>query len=172
VAGTGGAVSFENQTGVGTYTVTASNVTTGCTSTMNGSATVTVTAPFACWQLQYFGCTNCPQAVAAADPDGDGQNNLAEFLAGTDPTNSASAFRILSITQEGTDIHVTWRAGGGRTNVMQATAGDTDGRYTTNCIDLSGLIIIPGSGDTTTSYVDTGGATNAPSRYYRIRLVP
>ena len=41
------------------------------------SATVTLMDPFPCWQLQYFGCTNCPQADAAADPDGDGQNNPA-----------------------------------------------------------------------------------------------
>jgi hypothetical protein len=25
---------------------------------------------------------------------------------------------------------------------------------------------------TTTSYLDVGGATNAPARYYRVRLVP
>jgi hypothetical protein len=52
---------------------------------------------FNLWQLQYFGCTNCPQAAPDADPDGDGQNNLAEFAAGTDPTNSASVIRILSV---------------------------------------------------------------------------
>ncbi len=48
--------------------------------------------PFVAWQLQYFGCSNCAQAAASADPDGDGQNNLTEFLAGTDPTNSASSW--------------------------------------------------------------------------------
>jgi hypothetical protein len=37
---------------------------------------------------------------------------------------------------------------------------------------MSGLIIISGSGDATTNYIDAGGATNIPSRYYRIRLVP
>lgn len=37
------------------------------------------------WQLNYFGPTN-PQGLALADPDGDGRNNVAEFLAGTDPT--------------------------------------------------------------------------------------
>jgi hypothetical protein len=37
---------------------------------------------------------------------------------------------------------------------------------------MSGSIILPGSGDATTNYIDDGGATNSPSRYYRIRLVP
>jgi hypothetical protein len=41
-SGTGAALSFGNQTLVGTYTVTATNATTGCTADMNGSATVTV----------------------------------------------------------------------------------------------------------------------------------
>jgi hypothetical protein len=40
-------------------------------------------------------------------------------------------------------------------------------------VDIAGsLTIIGGSGDTSTNYVDVGGATNAPSRFYRVRLVP
>jgi len=48
----------------------------------------------------------------------------------------------------------------------------TGGNYTTNFADISGLIILPGSGDVTTNYIDVGGATNVPSRYYRVRLSP
>jgi hypothetical protein len=44
VAGTGNAISFGNVTGAATYTVIATNATTGCSNTMNGSATVTVNA--------------------------------------------------------------------------------------------------------------------------------
>ena len=55
---------------------------------------------------------------------------------------------------------------------MQVNAGDVVGSYTTNFTDLSPLVILPGSGPATTNYLDTGGATNIPSRYYRIRLVP
>jgi hypothetical protein len=47
--------------------------------------------------VQYFGNTNNAAAAAGADPDGDGQNNQAEFLSGTVPTNGASSFRIQSI---------------------------------------------------------------------------
>lgn len=42
VAGTGFGISFGNQTAAGTYTVIATNTTTGCTNTMTGSATVTI----------------------------------------------------------------------------------------------------------------------------------
>jgi hypothetical protein len=128
--------------------------------------------PFAAWRLQYFNCTNlaiCPQAAGNADPDGDGISNTNEFLSGTDPTDSLSGLWILSVTRQGADISITWRTAGGRTNIVQVigTAG-----YTTNFSDLSGPIIIPGSGDATTNYVDSGSAINTPSRYYRVRLVP
>ncbi len=44
VAGNGGAVSFGNQTAAGTYSVLATNTSTGCTNAMTGSATVNVNA--------------------------------------------------------------------------------------------------------------------------------
>ena len=126
--------------------------------------------PFQAWQTNYFGSTNNPAAAAAADPDGDGQSNLAEFLAGTDPTNSLSGLRILSIYPQSNDLVIVWATAGGRTNAVQASVGDSSGGYSTNFTDVSGLISILGSGGTTTNYVDVGGATNTPSRYYRIRL--
>jgi hypothetical protein len=42
VAGTGSAISFGLQTAAGTYTVIATNTTTNCTASMNGSAIVTI----------------------------------------------------------------------------------------------------------------------------------
>jgi hypothetical protein len=119
------------------------------------------------WQLQYFNCTNCAQAAATADPDGDGQNNLAEFTAGTNPTNAASVFRITSVTKETNNIRVTWKTTGGRTNVVQVTSVLTNG-FTS----LSSNMVIAGSGDTTTNYLDVGGATNASTRFYRVFLQP
>jgi hypothetical protein len=131
-----------------------------------------LTDPFQCWQMQYFGCTNCPQADASADPDGDGMNNQAEFLAGTNPTNGLSALRIASVLSQSANVVITWTTAGGHTNSVQATAGDAGGGYTTNFVDISDPITVLGSGDVTTNYTDTGGATNSPARYYRVRLVP
>ena len=124
------------------------------------------------WQMNYFGCTNCLQAAANADPLGKGMSNTNQFLAGLNPTNSASALRIISAVPQSNDVVITWTTAGVRTNAVQASAGDASGGYTTNFADISGSIIIPVSGDTTTNYTDVGGATNTPSRYYRIRLVP
>ncbi len=59
---------------------------------------------------------------AGSDPDGDGQGNLAEFLAGTDPTNSASFFGITAIAREGDDVRVTWMTAAGKTNALDVGA--------------------------------------------------
>jgi PKD repeat protein len=134
---------------------------------------ITVLTAFQSWQVQYFGSTTNPAAAATADPDGDGCNNLCEFLSGTDPTNSASSFHITSVTRRNPDLLITWATGMGKTNVVQATTGLPNGSYATNFTDVSPLIILPpGSGDFTTNYADPGGATNAPYHYYRIRLQP
>ncbi len=140
-----------------------------------GQLNLVVTPPltaFQQWQVLYFGSTTNANADPNADPDGDGQNNLAEFLSGTNPTNSASGLRIVSALRENNDVMITWTTTGGFTNAVQATAGGGNGGYTTNFTDISSPVIISGSGDATTNYVDNGGATNSPSRYYRIRLVP
>ncbi len=125
------------------------------------------------WRAQYFGfvdptgTTTNFQSCAACDYDGTGQNNLFKFLAGLDPTNSASVFRIRSVVISGADLQINWQAGGGRTNVIESTAvlGSGFPNSSTN-------FIVPGSGDVTSSYLDVGRATNPPPRYYRVRFVP
>jgi len=85
-----------------------------------------------------------------------------------------TALRITAITAQGNDIHITWLTTGGTTNTVQVTSGAANGSYATNgFMDIVGSqTIVSGSGDTSTNYVDVGGATNTPSRYYRVRLVP
>ncbi|MGD1020913.1 MAG: glycosyl hydrolase family 28 protein, partial [Verrucomicrobiia bacterium] len=73
VAGTGSAISFTGQTAVGTYTVIASNVTSGCTATMNGNASVTPVDPFTCWE-EVYGITNCAVCDGNSSYTGDGMS--------------------------------------------------------------------------------------------------
>jgi len=132
----------------------------------NAAAGVT----FASWLTQYFGCTNANAAAApTADPDGDGQDNQTEFLAGTDPTSAASAFRLTSARAEGPNLRLNWTCGPGRTNLLQTTTNLT-GPWT----DLAPPIILANdyAGDIATNYLHLGALTQTPSRYYRIRLVP
>jgi hypothetical protein len=118
--------------------------------------------------MQHFGCTACPQAASGADPDGDGQNNAAEFMAGTDPTNNASAFRIIEIAPLDEDMLLTWTTMGGKKYAVQTAVGG----YTNSFIELAPVFIAPGSGASELSVIHLGGATNGPARYYRVHLVP
>ena len=122
------------------------------------------------WRQAYFGgngATTNNQSCATCDPDGDGMSNLQEFLTGTNPTNTASAFRVISVSRSGTDIRVTWMTGAGKTNILQA-APNVGGSYS----NVSPNMVVTGNGDSITNYLDVGGATNIPGRYYRVRLVP
>ena len=147
-------------------------LTASATGDLGTNATIVVrdhTTPYQTWQMQYFHCTDCPSAAESADPDGDGQNNLAEFLAGTDPTNSVSVLRITSFSRESNNIRVTWTMGAGRTNALQVTSG-TGGSYTTN--NFADHFIVTNTVGSTTNFLDVGAATNASTRFYRVRLVP
>ena len=55
------------------------------------------------WELQYGLNRLSPfgRDGASGDPDGDGLSNLAEYAAGTDPTNSASVFVLKIQTVSG-----------------------------------------------------------------------
>ncbi len=46
------------------------------------------------WQVQYFGLPPNPAAGPLLDPDGDGQNNRFEWIAGLIPTDASSAFKL------------------------------------------------------------------------------
>lgn len=79
-------------TNAGVYTVTETANGPGGSSTQTQTGLITVYTAFQSWQLQYFGSTNAPQAQPGADADGTGQNNEFKFVAGLNPTNSASVF--------------------------------------------------------------------------------
>ena len=134
------------------YVVTANN--DGGESLNSAQVSALPLSALQAWQLSYFGCWSCPQAAGDADFDGDGMSNTNEFLAGTDPTNSASAFRILSIVPVSNDVVITWQSVAGKTNAVQA-----------NSVDISGPIVIT---ETQTNYSDPSGLTNASPRFYRI----
>ena len=107
-------------------------------------------------------------ADAGNDPDGDGFTNLQEFQAGTNPTNSASFLGITAIATESNDIRVTWMTGPGKTNALERSAGAA-GSFSNN---FTGIFTVTNVVGATTNYLDVGAATNAPARFYRVRLVP
>lgn len=121
---------------------------------------------FGSWLTGYFGCTNQNAfAVPDADPDADGQNNLAEFLCHTDPTTNGSVFKLVGAAREGNGVRLTWQTHGGVTNVIQA-AGSLSGTFT----NLGDSYAIPGNEDILTNFLDQDILVNASTRFYRVQL--
>jgi hypothetical protein len=112
------------------------------------------------WETKYFDSPTA--AVADKDTDKDGMNNLEEFIADTNPTNSASLLKITGIEVLPAGVRVGWTGGTGAWQYLEIT-GDlalTGGTRTvifTNTPPTS----------SSTNIIDTG-ATNR-LQYYGIR---
>jgi hypothetical protein len=96
--------------------------------------------------------------------------NVVSYNFGPTWTNSASLFRITGCVVTGSDLLITWVTGVGQTNALQATSGDSSGSYSTN--NFADIFIVTNTVASVTNYLDVGGATNTPVRFYRVRLVP
>jgi len=65
------------------------------------------------WELQYFG--HLTGTDPTVDPDHDGMNNLAEWVAGTNPTNAASNLRLTLVSATNVSgIVVSWSSVAGK----------------------------------------------------------
>ena len=69
-------------------------------------AALGVRADYPEWRLATFGSANSPEGAETADADGDGQDNLSEFISFTDPRDGSSALRT-SITSSGGGATIT-----------------------------------------------------------------
>ena len=120
------------------------------------------------WRAQYFsnvssnGTMTNAESCATCDPDGDGMNNLQEYLAGTDPTNSTSYVHIISITATNGNNIIVWTSTAGKNYQVYATTNLPAG-----FASISGTIP---SGGATTSYTDSG-VTDA-TKYYKVKIAP
>jgi subtilisin family serine protease len=115
------------------------------------------------WELQYFG--HLIGTDPAADPDADGAGNLAEFLAGTVPTDFGSALRLSAqspATQS--QISLQWPSVAGRYyRLLRGTnlAGGFDTLVQTNLPATPPL----------NSIFDSPPA-DTPTTFYRLQLEP
>ena len=66
---------------------------------------------------------------------------------------------------------LNWTTQSGTTNRVQV-AGTESGSYSNNFIDLSPVVVPRGNYLANTNYLDVGGATNLPAKFYRVRLGP
>ena len=114
------------------------------------------------WEMAYF---NTLARDGSGDFDTDGVSDLGEFRAGTDPTNSNSVFRVLTVAPAGGgSALLLWTGNPART--YRAEFKDDLGAA--NWTALSGNISWNGA---TASLADAS-ATNSPHRYYRVLRLP
>lgn len=110
------------------------------------------------WEQFYF--TNLTQ-TASADFDGDGASNETEFLAGTNPTEAASAFRVNSFQHAGGQTELRWPNLPARHFEIDCSADLATWQTSTNP-----TLQFPSA--TTAVWAET---TNALARFYRVRAV-
>ena len=115
------------------------------------------------WELQYFG------ALTGTNPNGDadhdGASNLAEWLAGTNPTDAASALRLLISRPNPTNTPVLqWPSVAGKFYSVQRATNLAVGFDTTV---QSAIAATP----PTNTMADPAGLPNRAS-YYLLRLEP
>jgi len=115
------------------------------------------------FEQQHFG--SATGGEPAADTDGDGTSNLAEYRAGTDPRNPESVFRILELQQDANGSEIVFRGLATKRYEVQASADLTDNFplsiATTGRITSDIILRVP----------DPGGATQQ-RRFYRVMVLP
>lgn len=126
--------------------------------------------------------TACGVTDPNADDDGDGQSNLQEYYAGTNPTNAASVLRITDWSRQANGyVSLTWPSIGGTRYRVQFRNGATNsgvlGTFTDIVRPLTDEMDPSSYGATSTqSFTDdftlTGGSPTNHSRYYRVRVSP
>jgi hypothetical protein len=115
------------------------------------------------WRLANFGSiANSGASADGADPDGDGQTNLQEFTAGTDPNNRSSSLGITQTQIAGNDVVVSFPSVLGKLYRVEYSDTLQSGSW----VPLQDRIL--GTGDTI--QVTDPGAAGVRKRFYRIVL--
>jgi mono/diheme cytochrome c family protein len=73
------------------------------------------------WQIYYFRSSTVPEADPVADPDLDGQNNMSEFLANTNPIESSSRLDPLRGSTNGAQAEFTFTQPANRAALVQTS---------------------------------------------------
>ena len=118
------------------------------------------------WRATQFGSATTTNAnsCATCDPDGDGLNNLQEYLAGTSPLDSSNLLRVNSAVRTGSDVTISFGTVLGMNYQVQ---------YNSDLVSGTWLVL-------TNGVTGTGGvlpivdlnAASLTQRFYRVKLLP
>ena len=117
------------------------------------------------WQVQYFGLPPNLAAGPLRDPDGDGQNNRFEWIAGLIPTDASSVFKLSIVRNAGNAILRFGPTVAGRTYTV---------KYGFDFLDVPNWPTLPGgiiTGVANELFVtDPNAVAASPKKYYRVEI--
>lgn len=119
------------------------------------------------WRQYYFGGdgkTTNSQSAAAADPDGDGMNNLTEYLAGNNPLDVRSAVRVIALDSTGRVVNVQFASELGQSFFLERSHDLLAGVWTNASSNVWGRLDAMTITDTFSN--QSGKA------FYRVRILP
>jgi len=112
------------------------------------------------WEITHF---NNLARDGTGDFDNDGQSDLAEYLAGTDPTNAGSMFEVLTIRSLNSEtVQIVWASVPNRRYVVQAKSSLADESWSA----ISPEIV---SSDVSSSWSHVPDSTTL---FYRVAVLP
>jgi serine/threonine protein kinase, bacterial len=113
------------------------------------------------WRLRYFGSANNLLSQANADADGDGANNMSEFVAGTDPTDNTSSLKLsTSRSTQASSCVIRWPSIAGKQYIIERSVSMFSGSW-------QPIATNTGTG-TEIEFHDSSSGGSA--RFYRVRV--
>jgi Concanavalin A-like lectin/glucanases superfamily len=149
------------------YVITSSR--SGAESARSGVVSAVPLTAEQAWRLTYFGTSDdSGNAADSADPDGDGNSNQVEFLAGTDPTLIGSAFVIASVAHSTSETKISFPSIAGRIYALERS--DTLLTDSWSLVESAGIPQDAIVGTGAVIEVIDSGASAIPARFYRARV--